>query len=39
MDKELQEIKEQVLTAPLTKQESKKQFIFLEEKLHPINKS
>ena len=29
MDKELQEIKEQVLTAPLTKQESKKQFIEL----------
>lgn len=29
MDKELQEIKEQVLTAPLTKEESKKQFIEL----------
>jgi hypothetical protein len=29
MEKELQEIKEQVLTAPLTKEESKKQFIEL----------
>ena len=29
MEKELQEIKEQVLTAPLTKEESKKQFVEL----------